>query len=1241
MMRFILRGVAVGVLLCAFAVSGTAQSNPAAFNLAGGNYSFTQWPSSSAALTYPTSMVFHTFTDRIEFGNLDQDPVGDWVSGYNLTSRARITGEGTNGFAFHQTTSTNSPNAFMGAAVLALNTTGRGNVNVSFTAAAFGTFQRPYAVRLQIRLGTSGPWQNCEAGGAPVQHSASVEGTTAKTYTYKLPLSAENKPLVQLRWLYFQDGDGSGSRPSIRVDDISVTSDVFSGSPVMPAYATTTGSLLHAYAGAPMRPFTIRVYNADNNIDLAYNGTVTISQISGPGALSGTLSVVASQGQATFTNVIPSTVGNITLRATAPNISNQVLSTVVVSPTPVITQTLTPQNIYGRASTSSGFHTPAYSLVTLTNLAPNTKYRYVTGVGVTPATYPTSAGPGFNLNYDATTNNYTFTGGKSVTNEGDYSFFTTGDAETSKVLWLNLVPTISDEFQPGNTVYWQVSIADGGGNVIRNYQLGQTSVPMTNTTDNTGATLIGERNSQLGEKNFVVLWDNTAGTGRPLGISIVQSYNAVANFSTTRYRDDIENKTGSWMTQIPNTLAGGVRRIEERSWKTGQVVWSATSTDGNWNSVSTNPYTNGPGSFFSPIYLNTPTVRVTYPTAGDTLCAGQIYTITYRADGMQNVMLEYSVDNGASYTTIVGSTPAADGRYDWAVPSSGFQGNCYIRITGVDQPSQTARSGKFAVVEPLQMVEPLLSKNLCLGQTDTLIALVAGSVESYTWYKDGVAIPLATGPILLLQNVQYNSGGVYWCEVNGYGTCGDVVTNQAHVRVARPTKIVTQTFAVPGIIGETVSMSVQAEFPNEVLSYQWYKGQTMLTDNGHYYGTASSRLEIRDFAQNDFGNDYYCMVVGVCGTVNSRVVRVFPTGVYVEFVNPTVSVCGNNDVEVKADVYSNPDGEDLMIQWYRNGQPLTEGAVYQGVTTSTLTIKNASAALAGDYTVKAYLTVEPALAGEATATVVIATPPTITGQPASSDVCEGASVTLSVNVNAQGTVTYQWYQDGTEVPGATDATYEITSATAVRAGQYTVEITTACGTITSDAATVTVNPATMITTQPEATVDVQVAGTLTLTVAATGSGTIQYQWFKDGTELTGEVAATYTKANVANDDAGQYWCRVQSECGEVLSDTATVTIRPVVSVNEDVIAGGVTINRVAPNPIHATANVQLTLPSAATVQMNLVDASGQVVATIANGLMTAGTHELEINAAPVASGMYMLQTIVGGARHLQTVMVVK
>jgi hypothetical protein len=66
--------------------------------------------------------------------------------------------------------------------------------------------------------------------------------------------------------------------------------------------------------------------------------------------------------------------------------------------------------------------------------------------------------------------------------------------------------------------------------------------------------------------------------------------------------------------------------------------------------------------------------------------------------------------------------------------------------------------------------------------------------------------------------------------------------------------------------------------------------------------------------------------------------------------------------------------------------------------------------------------------------------------------------------------------------------------------------------------------------------------TATFSVAATGSPTLIYQWRKDGDEIPGEVAASYTIDPVTPESAGSYDVVVKNPCGEATSNPATLTV---------------------------------------------------------------------------------------------------
>lgn len=168
------------------------------------------------------------------------------------------------------------------------------------------------------------------------------------------------------------------------------------------------------------------------------------------------------------------------------------------------------------------------------------------------------------------------------------------------------------------------------------------------------------------------------------------------------------------------------------------------------------------------------------------------------------------------------------------------------------------------------------------------------------------------------------------------------------------------------------------------------------------------------------------------------------------------------------------------------------------------------------------------------------TPPSITQQPTNQTVNEGGTLTLSVVAsNATG---YQWKKDGKDIPSATSATYTKQSVAPSDAGSYTCVVSGDGGTsVTSDAATVTVNALPVITQQP-ANQEITEGAALTLSVVATGA--TGYQWKKGEEVIPDATAATYTKEGATTADAGSYTCVVTGAGGSVTSNAATVTVNP-------------------------------------------------------------------------------------------------
>ncbi|HTL16964.1 MAG TPA: immunoglobulin domain-containing protein [Patescibacteria group bacterium] len=141
----------------------------------------------------------------------------------------------------------------------------------------------------------------------------------------------------------------------------------------------------------------------------------------------------------------------------------------------------------------------------------------------------------------------------------------------------------------------------------------------------------------------------------------------------------------------------------------------------------------------------------------------------------------------------------------------------------------------------------------------------------------------------------------------------------------------------------------------------------------------------------------------------------------------------------------------LSYQWEKNSVALS------GATDSSITLLGVSSTDQGTYQVvvtNQYGSVTSSGAN-LTVTTVLA-PPSITSQPVDQTIALGGTVTFKVTATGTAPLTYQWFFNGAELSGQTNASLVIASASVADQGNYLVHVTNNGGSTNSQAAVLTV-----------------------------------------------------------------------------------------------------------------------------------------------------------------------------------------
>jgi hypothetical protein len=167
--------------------------------------------------------------------------------------------------------------------------------------------------------------------------------------------------------------------------------------------------------------------------------------------------------------------------------------------------------------------------------------------------------------------------------------------------------------------------------------------------------------------------------------------------------------------------------------------------------------------------------------------------------------------------------------------------------------------------------------------------------------------------------------------------------------------------------------------------------------------------------------------------------------------------------------------------------------------------------------------------------------PTIITQPQSRTFSVGGNASFSVLSGGSPPLSYQWSFNGTAITNATNQAFALANAQSTNAGNYTVTVSNAFGSVTSLPASLILNSPPVITQQPKSQT-VMAGSAATFTVGVTGSPTLIYQWRRNGGLVPGASSPTIVINNVQAQNAGSYTVRISNFFGQVTSQPAILTV---------------------------------------------------------------------------------------------------
>jgi hypothetical protein len=342
-----------------------------------------------------------------------------------------------------------------------------------------------------------------------------------------------------------------------------------------------------------------------------------------------------------------------------------------------------------------------------------------------------------------------------------------------------------------------------------------------------------------------------------------------------------------------------------------------------------------------------------------------------------------------------------------------------------------------------------------------------------------------------------------------------------------------------------------------------------------------------------------------------------PAPTKIQSLTPSQLICANQPFQASVAA----SGSNLTYRWYRRA-----GNLFQFIPGAT----TATASIPAQYLPGTIWVVASGDCGRDSASVTVGykAPTVLSVTSGVSSVCEGGSLTLSVNGSGPGSLSYAWTKGagGPVVGSGTSLTLQ--NAQVSDAGTYVCTLTSEC-TTAQVSIPVTVRYV-RITTQPQSVNLCSGQTTLSVGVQAVGL-TSTYQWKRNGTNIVGATSASYV---VAANRPGSYTVEVKTACATLTSNAATVGCGNGRLAAELVETPDLVI---APNPVRG-GEIRCRVAGLERPEFSLTTATGRSVGLTSKA---SGEEWVLTPGERLGAGVYLLQASEGTTRLTQRVLVVE